>query len=403
MTAVRMPPGLSWWIAAMFGGELGAGILAFALTWTASGFGPHAASAVLLMTVAPAALLGLVGGAAADRHGPRALMIATTSAMATVSALFAIIVATRAAQPVLLFVFAALVGLVSAFFRPAAGVFPRLFVGDAELGTAMARVGVAAQIARTVGAPLGGMLVGLLSLGGVAALDAAGSLGMLIVLLLVRPPLAPAAPDGPDRSAGIADGVSTARRTPGIPALLTCVAIVAGAVIPAVLLGIPLIARERGWTASEAGLIEAGWIAGGIVAGAWFSWRGTAAHAWRPMAAGPAIVACGLVVLALAASWPAAAAGTITVGVGVVIFTAHVFPTYLLLAPPAMMSRFQSLLIVVQQAPQLAIYPLVGVIAAAVGAGPMIAASGVVAVVASVVVLRSPTLRSFTTAGQNSP
>ncbi len=68
-----------------------------------------------------------------------------------------------------------------------------------------------------------------------------------------------------------------------------------------------------------------------------------------------------------------------------------------------MVSRFQSLLIIVQQAPQLVINALIGLVAATVGAGTMIALAGAVAVLASIVVLSDKTLRTFTAEGSESP
>ncbi|MGM7666207.1 MFS transporter [Microbacterium sp. A93] len=390
-----MPRGFNAWVAATVGSELGASVLAFALTWTASGYGPHVASAVLTLTVAPSVLLGLLGGAVADRFGARLVMIFGTIGMLVISACLAIAVTFWGAPPALLVITAALIGTVAAFHRPAAGVFPRLFVTDDALGAAMARVGMASQLARTLAPPLGGLLIGIIALSGIALLDVLAGVVMLATLLLIRPPREQKPESATVTLRGIIAGITTARATHGAPALLICVAIVAGAVIPSVLLGIPLAARERGWSASEAGLIEAGWIAGGLICGAWFSWRGTASKAWRPMAAGPLVVAAGLGLVAIASSWIVAAAGTTLVGVGVVVFTAHVFPTYILLAPPSMLSRFQSLLIFAQLAPQLIVNPLIGVFVAATGTAPMIAASGLIAMGASLVVVTDKTLRAF--------
>lgn len=395
MSRPQLPTGFSAWVATSVGSELGSGVLAFALTWVASGHGPQVASWVLTLTVAPSVALGLVGGAVADRFGARKVMIFGTLALMMVSGVLAAAVAVWGTPPVLLMITAALIGTVAAFHRPAVGVFPRLFVADGSiLGAAMARAGTASQIARTVAPPLGGFLIGMIALNGVALIDVLGCIAMLVTLLLIHPPLkqVPAAEAATFR--GIVSGITTARATRGVPALLLCVAIVAGAVIPAVLLGIPLTARERGWTAAEAGLIEAGWIAGGLLSSAWFAWRGTGSRVWRPMAAGPLIVAAGLGLLAISPSWLLAVASTTLIGVGVVVFTAHVFPTYILLAPPSMLSRFQSLLILVQQAPQLIVNPLIGLTVAAVGAGPMIAASGIIALTASLVVVTDRTLRT---------
>lgn len=397
MTSLRTPRGFNAWVAATVGSELGAGVLSFSLTWTASGHSPQLASTVLMLTVAPSVFLGLLGGAVADRFGPRRVMIAGTLAMVAISAGLGVAVILWTPGAALLMITAALIGTVAAFQRPAAGVFPRLFVANADLGTAMARVGMASQFARTIAPPAGGLLVGMIALSGVAFVDVAGGLVMLVALLLIRPPRVHA----PAREAvtfhGVVAGITTARRTEGVPVLLACVAIVAGTVIPAVLLGIPLAARERGWSASDAGVIEAGWIAGGLACGAWFAWRGTAARTWRPMALGPLIVAVGLGLLAVAFDWTIALAGTTVIGVGVVVFTAHVFPTYLLLAPPPMVSRFQALLILVQQTPQLVVSPLIGLLVAAAGTGPVLAVSGLVATLATLLVVTDRRLRTFTT------
>ncbi|PRB15162.1 MFS transporter [Microbacterium sp. MYb62] len=394
----RAPRGFTAWVAATVGSELGAGILAFALTWVASGHGPNVASAVLTATVAPSVVLGLLGGAVADRFGPRRVLIVGTAMLMVVSTGLALAVVFWPTSVVLLLITAVLIGTVSAFQRPAVGVFPRLFVAEGQLGTAMARVGMASQLARTVAPPMGGALVGVLTLGGVALLDVLGCLAMLVTLLLIRPPRTHVAVPDALSPRGVVAGIATVRTTRGVPALLTGVAIVAGAVIPAVLLGVPLAARERGWSATEAGVIEAGWIAGGLLSGAWFAWRGTASRAWRPMAAGPLMIAGGLGLLAISPTWVSALASTMLVGSGVVVFTAHVFPTYLLLAPAPMMSRFQSVLIVVQQVPQLVVNPLIGVLVSAWGTGPMLVMAAAVALIATFVIAMDRTLRRFSTA-----
>lgn len=374
-------------------------MLAFALTWTASGYGPGAAAAVATATVLPPVLLGLVGGAVADRFGPRRVLIAGEFAMVLICSWLAVTAILWGAVPWLLVAVATLTGTVSAFARPAAGTFPRLFVDDDRLGSAVARAGMAQQVARTTAPPLGGLLVGPLSLAGVALLDLVGFLALMITLTLVRPPRERRGTGDPEtgEAAGlrsIAVGLRAARGTEGVPNLLSAMAIVAGGVLPAVFLGIPLAARERGWSATDTGWVEACWVVGGLATSAWFAWRGTAARPLRPMAIGPLVVAVGLVLLAVAPTWPLAAAGTTVVGVGVVAFTAHVYPTYLRLTPPAMTSRFQSLLILVQQFPMLPANAVVGVLAATAGTGVTIALAAVLAATTPIVVLRDRTLRA---------
>ncbi|UVI36029.1 MFS transporter [Brevibacterium spongiae] len=390
-----LPKGFTTWVFTSVVTELGTGVLGFALTWVASGHGPHLAAWVFTLTVLPSVLLGLLGGAVADRFGPRRVMLACTLAFMVIGSGLALAVTAWSTPPPVLLTAAVLIGAVAAFYRPAVGVFPRLFVSEGSLGRAMARSGMAAQLARTIAPPLGGILIGIISLSGVALLDVLGCLIMLLTLLAIRPPRRVEHLPNPVSMRGIVDGVRAARTTPGVPALLTGVSIVAGAVIPAVLLGIPLAARERGWTAAEAGLIESGWIAGGLLMSAVFAWRGIADRVSIPMVLGPCIVAAGLLGLAVSTDWRAACAATVVVGVGVVVFTAHVFPAYVLLAPAAKVSRFQSLLIVVQQAPQVVVNPLIGLVAGLFGTGAMITAASLIAVAASFAIGRDRTLRTF--------
>jgi MFS family permease len=395
---MRFPRGFHAWIVASLGSELGSGMLAFALTWTASGYGPGIAATVAIASVLPPVLLGLVGGAVADRIGPRRVLIAAELAMILICSWLAVTSALWGAVPWVLVAVATFTGTVSAFARPAAGTFPRLFVEEDRLGSAVARAGMAQQVVRTTAPPLGGLLVGPLSLAGVALLDLVGFLALMITLVLVRPPRERRrAGDRETGEAGlrsIAVGLRAARSTEGVPNLLLAMSIMAGGVLPAVLLGIPLAARERGWSATETGWVEACWVVGGLATSAWFAWRGTATRPHRPMAIGPLVVAVGLVALAVAPTWPLAAAGTTVVGVGVVVFTAHVFPTYLTLTPPAMTSRFQSLLILVQQFPMLPANAIVGVLAASAGTGVTIGLAAVLAAATPLVVLRDRTLRT---------
>lgn len=86
MKRVSLPRGFNAWVVTSVGFELGSGVLSFALTWVASGYGPNIAAGVLTLTVAPSVILGLLGGAVADRFGPRRVMIAGTLALMIVSA-----------------------------------------------------------------------------------------------------------------------------------------------------------------------------------------------------------------------------------------------------------------------------------------------------------------------------
>lgn len=69
------------------------------------------------------------------------------------------------------------------------------------------------------------------------------------------------------------------------------------------------------------------------------------------MVGGPALICAALAALALPVSVPVAVALSVLTGVGTATFTTHIAPTLLRMAPPDQLTRFQSLMAIVQLAP----------------------------------------------------
>ena len=174
------------WLAAAALSSTGDSVSFFAIGWVAAAHGAGAASLVLTVESVPLCVLILAGGALADRFGVRRMMILCDAGMALVMAGLAL-GTTRGVPLWSLVLVAALSGTAAALRRPAEGVFPRMFFDGDLLARQMAVVGACLQVARLAGPVIGGALVAA-GLPVVAGLDAATFVGVLAVLLVVRPP-----------------------------------------------------------------------------------------------------------------------------------------------------------------------------------------------------------------------
>lgn len=208
------------------------------------------------------------------------------------------------------------------------------------------------EVARLVGPPLGGVVIAAAGLSGAVVADLIGFLLIGLVLVTVRPRYElDVPPDTGPLARRVAEGLRAARQVPGVVTLLAAVALVAGSLIPVLSLCVPLVARERGWTAGQTGLVETAWIAGTLGVSVVIARRGTSRRPSGPLVGGPLLAAGGVLVIALDAELMTSLAGAWVMGVGTALFTGHVFPVYVLKTPDGMLARFQALLGLVQAGP----------------------------------------------------
>jgi MFS family permease len=279
------------WLGGVGLSLLGTQVLAFGMTWAAASVSGVLAGLVLTAVNLPRVLLLLVGGAVADRAGPFRVLLIGDGVMLIVTATFAIGLHWLGVSGPLLLAAALAVGVVDAFYIPASGTMPRRLVGGPALPRAMAARQLAGQVAAFAGAPLGGALVALAGLTAAAVFDAwtfALMLVVLVVLVVLRRRMTtPDRPRGPEsalwrRSLDGLQVVATDRPL-RLSMLLLCAA--AGLLLPVGALLVPLLGRDRGWTAGAAGL-----VVGAIALGAAIIAVGVLARraSARPGVAGPA-------------------------------------------------------------------------------------------------------------------
>jgi MFS family permease len=360
-------------------------MLGFGLIWIATGLGPAAVALVSTLAVVPRIVLLLLGGAVGDRLGPRRMLVVATTVQAVV--LLALIPLHHQA-PTLLFLALAsgVLAVISAFQQPSAVVLPRLLIASPDqLPRALARISGSMQAARIIGVACGGIAVQAWPLDVLILTSASAAVASLVALVILarRTRRAPhpenPAPDvAPSVPQAILEGLRTAHRLRIWP-LLGAVALLCAAVLPTVGVVLPSAARVAHWTSSRAGLLEAAWASGTLGVSLLVSFTGTSPRMARALISGLVVVSVALVVLALRFTPITGIGACLVMGAGTAVVTTHIAPALLRLAPPDQVTRFQSLMTIVQLAPPLLMNAPLSALA---GTGRAWAALGIAALAA---------------------
>lgn len=393
---VRLPRAYLAWLSGAVVSQVGDAALYFALGWAASADGGPAAALVLTAITLPRTALLLIGGAVGDRLGARRVLIAANSVMLAVAAALAAVSWIWGTPLTVLVAAGLIIGTVDAFSLPSSGSMPRQLVEDACLPKALALRQSGSQLVSMIGGPLGGALVAFAGFAAASVTDSVSFAAVLVALIMVRPRFTP--PDTPRQNVfrESADGIRVAVRTPGLAALLALVAGVAGFVIPATSLLVPLITRQHGWTAAIAGLIVGGQAAGGIAVALVVARRGAFAKPGLAAAIGLIVIAAGELLTGLAPVAPLAVGGAVIMGLGTGTFVCNLAPVLMGTAPRTHLARVQALLSLIQSAALLICNNVLGVITHLASASiALVTCAGVVGGCA-VVALAVPAIRGIT-------
>jgi len=362
--AMRLGADYWAWLSAAICSEFGSTVMVFAVAWTATGFGGTVAGLVTSLTMLFRTALLLMGGSVGDRYGPRRVMIVCDGSMVVLTSLAAIWFALHGPSIGALLIIGCLLGVISAFYMPASGVFPRLFVDDNHLTQVMATTSSGLQIARIAGPALGGVLLASIGLFWVVAVNAASFLLIVAVVLVVVPPRPARSPNTPH--VGLwhtwvrlrSDGQ---RRI--LLSLLVGFGLLVAGTSPALTLLFPLLARGRGWSSASAGLMETAFMAAALAVGATVAARGPLSRPGVALIGGPLFAGSGLITIASAQAVWVACAGAIAVGIGLVGFNVHAVPRFLAASPPGSQARLQAVLGLAASLPVLALGGLYGLLA----------------------------------------
>ena len=289
----------------------------------------------------PLVLLGAVGGVIADRSDKRRLLYFTQTAQGLMAVSFAVLTATGSATVPLVIVLSLLVGCLTAFDNPARQALIGELVPRDQLANAVALNSVSANLARVLGAAVGGGLVALMGLTAAFVVNAASFAAVLISLAVMRSTeLYPA--DRITRARGqLVAGLRYARRTPALFLPLVMLTIT-GTLAYEFPVSLPLVASGAfhggaGTYGVMAAVMAVGAIAGGLATAAREGNKaatlGVTAVGW-----GTAILAAGL-----APNLPLELLALVFVGYGSITFNSSAKTTLQLAAEPSMRGRVMAL------------------------------------------------------------
>jgi len=214
---------------------------------------------VLALAGIPRAAVMLFGGAFADRHSPRLIMLVSDALRLALTAAMAAALFTGAVQLWMVYALAVTFGVVSGFFMPAAEAsLPRLLESE-QLEAGNALMMGADQLAQFVGPALAGTIIALFGtahvgsghagslngLGAAFAVDAASFAVSAATLLLMHALPALAAGTGDRPLAAIGEGLKYALAQPVFRWMLGLIAAANLLLIGPLMVGIPVLAQSR--------------------------------------------------------------------------------------------------------------------------------------------------------------
>ena len=273
-----------FWLGSLVS-NLGLWMQAIALGWLVYDM-THAASwlgTVSFVGNAPTLVLGLLGGAIADRASRQLVMMGALVLLASSAGVLALLTASGHLTLTHVIALSMLSGVGTALYTPAMNSVVPSLVGPEHLLNAISLNSVQFNLARAVGPAIAGMLYGPLGPAGCFALNACGFLGMALVVSRLHLPPRPAVAPPPILRA-LREGLGYVRRHTVIGPAIFLAAVMSFfgfpyiVLLPAVAHGLGLDARGLGWLMAcvGGGAVTGGLVMGGLVrdGGAKFAVRG---------------------------------------------------------------------------------------------------------------------------------
>ncbi len=312
-----------------------------ALSWLVLSVSNSPAILGLSVTVRfmPSIFLSPFGGVIADRFAKRPVLLVTQSSQLLVTLALAILTGTGSITLTLIFLLAALRGVVDALDMPTRQAFVVELVGTRDVGNAVALNSLQFNVARIVGPVLGAALIGTLGIAASFYLNAATFLvvlGSLAALRTSQLHLVSRVSTSPMLTQ-IGEALAFSRRTPDIMVIFLLIFAI-GTFGYNFMTVLPLLARyvlDSGPTGL--GALTSSLGAGSMIAAVWMAARG---RPTRRLLLGAAVCFSALLVLMGLSRWQFVTMG-ILVGLGLcgILFMTTANTRLQLISPPSLRGR----------------------------------------------------------------
>lgn len=278
LAALRTPAYRRFWVGSLVA-NLGFWTQAVALSWLVYDLTrlPSWLGTVSFVGNLPTLVLGLVGGAIADRMSRGTVMLVSVVALAFTATALAALTHFGHIDVYQVLVLSILSGTAMALYTPAMhSVIPQLVVND-DLADAISLNSVQFNLARAVGPAVAGALYGTIGPAGCFGVNAVGFVVLAFVVARLSLPPRPSTPPPPVLRA-LREGLGYVRRHDVIGPAILLAAVMSLFSFPYIIL-LPAMARDvlhldatgLGWLMTSVGC-------GAVLSGLWLSWASDAAR-----------------------------------------------------------------------------------------------------------------------------
>jgi MFS family permease len=304
-----------------------------------------AVGVVMALQFGPQVLLLPLTGFAADHFDRRKLVFATQAAMGMLALGLGILTVAGRVQLWHVYMFALLLGCVTAFDSPARQTFVAELVGEADLSNAVALNSTSFHGARMIGPAIAGILIAAVGSGWVFLINAASFAAVLGSLSLLRIHELHRGDRALRKTGSMAEGFRYVWKRPDLKALLLMFFLIGtfGANFPIFIATMSVTVFHAG--ASQYGLLTS-IMAIGSVAGALLSARQEKPR-MAALLAGAAIFGFGFALAALMPNYWLFALALVVIGVSAQTFTTSTNSLVQLSTEPAMRGRVMAILLAV--------------------------------------------------------
>lgn len=213
------------WAAGSFVSNVGTWMQRIAQDWLVltqlTNHSGTAVGVVMALQFGPPIVLMPLVGRVADRVDRRKLLLATQSAMAATALGLGLLVITGLVTLWQVYVFAGLMGCISAFDAPVRQTFVAELVGDEDLPNAIALNSTLFNSARLIGPAVGGVLIAAIGTGWLFIINGLSFIAVLASLLKIRVSELRPLPKNPALKVTMTDGLRYVKRKPDLVIALT--------------------------------------------------------------------------------------------------------------------------------------------------------------------------------------